>query len=548
MFVLKYKVFPNCQIFMSKTQYATLLAQKLFQANNDDEVQALVELDLDVDWLVVNSDGTTLVERAFRVLKDEAVFTKWWASVKRVVPDLTLWTALPNGRALVENVFSPSGAFAFKTRLLETSPGTPAQWEALQVSSSATTAAMRPTWEGVCKALDGSPVPSSVLSHLSDYRRNSLFLTATSLSEFRRTAPPQLTPAHAVRMFAHMNNTEGFAAKNPWYVQTFLASPWDKWSNEEKDSAMEFIRPAVLIKVLERQLKTIAYGGNTRGDVEALLSSLENFYKKNTYRDTPLYHAALSGSISSLRNTRFASSNDNVNKAAAKAVARGLMAQVQQLGTNPANALRCGIWAAAIDTYAFKTTTLSETALKCFAQVALPETVDDLQNWLRREYIKVDNCALLRPSDLVMLCTHVAVAHQRDPAKLRVFMDSLYDASIFRTKEEESASAFINWSTKGMATATAQTKNEWAEMYWRAIFNVPVANQHYWLKNIHKEQDFIAPVRCWTAEFEETLLKALGKRKSSDEIQSVLSKMSLVNATAAAGEEKDEAPRRRSKL
>lgn len=534
---------------MSKTQYATLLAQKLFQSNNDDEVQALVELDLDVEWLVLNPDGTTLLERAFRVIKDEDVFTKWWASVERRLPELSLWTALPNGKALAENVFSPSGAFPFKTRLLEKERGTPQQWEALQSSPVAEAAALRPTWEGVCKALDGSPVPASVVSHLSTYRLNSLFLTASSESEFRRTAPAHLTPTHALGMFAHFNRNPGFAAKNPWYLRAFLDSPWDKWSDDEKDSAMAFARPQALIEAMERQIKQINYGNNTRPQFDALVSGIETFYKKNTLRDTPAHHAVLSGAISALRGADFSSSvHDHVSKGVIRAFGRGLMAQVQQLGKNPANALRCGIWAAAIDTYAFKTTTLSDTALKYLGQTTLPETVDEVQKYLRKEYVKVDNCTLLRPADLVMLCTHLAVAHQSNPDKLRVFMDSMHGNALLVKKEEEAASAFINWSTKGMATATAQTKNEWAEMYWRAIFNVPVANQHYWLKKIHKEQDFIAPVRCWTAEFEETLLKALGKRKSSDEIQSVLSKMSLVNATAAAGEEKDEAPRRRSKL
>lgn len=99
-----------------------------------------------------------------------------------------------------------------------------------------------------------------------------------------------------------------------------------------------------------------------------------------------------------------------------------------------------------------------------------------------------------------------------------------------------------------MAEATTEKeKRNWANVYWQSIFNIPSANQHYWLKKIHEIQDFIAPVDCWP-EVEQQLSRAQGKRKATPEIQSVLSKMALVNATVSSTDEKSAAPRRRSKM
>ena len=532
---------------MNRTDHATLLAKKLFTSNNADEIHAFVSLDLDVNWLTKLGDQTLLIERAFRVVNDEEIFDQWWANVQRQHPNTNVWTLLPNQQKLVNAFLQPAGCHSFKAQLLKDCPGSVEEQTQLAQSPKAIESALRPTWGKVSEHLKRNGLISTVADKLDEYRATNLYLTASSVKDFDALRPKTLSPANAMDMYVRLNG-QNVTNKNLWYVHEFMDAPWDKWTPEQWAVALENHRPGVLMNALEVAENTYcSYSApkSGRSRYEQFGTQIEKFYKKapdlGTLTETVLYKDTVLLSRFDLR-----PSNDD-SRLFYQKLGRGLQSMLEKAAANPsANTFNLGVTAALIDTKCFKTTMISPRAVALLEKSILPTTVEEMCNHISNDLAKgLSSSKVIGVHNLAMLATHVGAALRDDAQK--IFLNSLQDSELYRSKMESISLGVLNWSIKGMETAQSeQEKSNWANMYWQSIFYTQTANQHYWLKKIHGIQDFIVPVDCWDKEFEETLMSVLGKRKSNDAIQSVLSKMSLVNATSELG--LPEPVKRRSKM
>ena len=535
---------------MNKKVHASLLAKKIFASNNFDEVNAFICLDLDVDWLSEYSLDTVLVERAFRVIQDQDLFEKWWASVQRQHPNLDVWSELPNNQQLSEIFLQAAGSFAFKTQLLADSPGSEKQLKDLSTRNKSIESALRPTWKNVTAFLKEQNVLSSVVEDLDKYRDQNLYLTATKEKDFNALRPTVLTASNAMDMYIRLN-TVGVNAKNLWYLHAFMEAQWDKWDDEQWKIALKNQRNGFWVQAVETAAKVYcpygSYTSNQRAKFEELTGLVEKFYKKIPALGS-LTEDLAKKDVLILSKTGFARISDEALRSCSRILGRGIQGLIEKsIASNPSpNMFSLGIASALVDTTCFKTTMLSTQSLKLLSQAELPTTVEQMCQWIENDFSKDSTSLKMKtPYNLPMLTAHLGAALTGQAQK--TFLDSLQDSTLYRNESSQMVLGLLNWSMKGMETArNANEKSNWANMYWQSIFNAPMANQHYWLKKIHGIQDFIVPVECWNTDLEETLMKVLGKRKSNDAIQSVLSKMSLVNATASLGLE--EPTKRRSKL
>lgn len=534
---------------MSTTDHATLLAKKLFNSNNADEIHAFVSLDLDVNWLAKFNDHTLLIERAFRVINDEDLFVKWWGSVQHHHPDVNVWTELPNNQKLVNAFLQPSGCYSFKSELLRQHPGSLDEQMALARESKSVESALHPTWGKVSSHLKNNGLLTTAANALDEYRNANLYLTAPSLKDFNQLRPEVLSPANAMDMYVRLNSQK-VTNKNLWYVHEFMQAPWGKWTPEQWSVALENHRPGILMNALEVAASiycSYSMSPSTRSRYEEFATQIEKFYKKAPHLGA-ISENVLTKDAVLLSSSNCSFSHDEIQRSFYQKLGRGLQSLLEKASAHPsANMFNLGITAAMIETKCFKTTMISSRAVELLkTAVDLPPTVEDLCRQISTEVGKgLSSLKIIGVHNLPMLVTHVGVSLDGDAQK--AFLNSLEDSNLYRNQIENISLGVLNWSMKGMETAkTQQEKSSWANMYWQSVFHTQTANQHYWLKKIHGIQDFITPVECWNKEFEETLLSVLGKRKSNDAIQSVLSKMSLVNATSELG--LPEPVKRRSKM
>lgn len=531
---------------VNQKEHATLLAKKIFLSNNQDEVCALISLDLDVDWLAKYSDHTTLAERAFRVINDESLFQKWWANVQRQHPNLNVWSDLSNQKKLVSIYLQPAGCYNFKSNLLQTHPGDDEDQKELANQSKSIESALNPTWEKISVYLRKNSMLLSLVEILDKYRKNNLYLTAPTEKDFKTMRPEKLSASNALDMYIHLNS-HGVSVKNLWYLFAFMDSPWEKWSNEQWKVALENHSPGLLVRAVEMAAQK--YGSYTLLDkprYEKLVSSVEKFYKKMPDLG-PLSQSIAQKDTFVLSTIECKFAQEDVKRSFYRAFGRGIQSVMDKI-KHPTNEFSLGVTEALLDTTCFKSTMLSTRSLKCLKNTPeMPSTVEELCQKIDGDMER--GSALLKIIDtnsLPMLMTHVAVCLPTD--QQTTFLQSLQENGMYRNQVPTMSLGLMGWSIKGMETAqNDQEKSNWANIFWQSVFNTQVANQHYWLKKIHGIQDFIVPIACWNPEFESLLMKALEKRKTNDVIQSVLSKMSLVNATAGLSNIQ-ETPKRRSKM
>jgi len=541
---------------MSKTEHATLLARKIFNSHSAEEVRALVNLELDIDWGSEYSSGVSLLERAFRAIKEEDVFRLWWENVQQKNPQLTLWSELPNSKNLASLFLEPEGSFAYKMQLLRADPGTPAQQAQLGEHPQAIESALRPMWNVVSQNLKKENVLPLVVKLLDQYRADNLYLASESLTEFNATRPTVLSPKNALDMFTRLN-VVGVSSKNIWYLKEFLHSPWEQWDANQWEMALKGPRVGLLLEgIYAASNENLGYNKTLqlRNSVEEICTLVERFYKKVPVGDVVSEDWIKKESVA-LGKFKWPRIDDGCLKIIYKSVGRGLLTALKKVSVNSDNAFAIGVGFAVVDTTCFKSSHLSPSALQTLAQGKLPATVEEMVQQIANELTlpmqhydqRKTLHNLLNPQTVNMLVAHIAV--NLEDQHQAVFLQSLPPPQENDTDHQESLAA-INWSIRGLKTATTPLqKSNWAGVFWRHIFALPIANQHYWLKKVHEIQDVIVPVSFWNAELEATVLKALEKRKSNDLIHSVLSKFVLANATASVTTEDQPAPvQRRSKL
>lgn len=531
---------------MSQQQHATLLAKKIFNSNNADEVHAFISLDLEVDWMVSYPDETLLVERAFRVINTPELFAKWWNNVQRQQP-LTVWSQLPNNKNLASVFLQPAGCYDFKSNLLKADPGTAAEHQELANQSKSVESALNPTWDKVSSYLKTNKLLTDLVISFDEYRQKNLYLTASTEKDFHSLRPMELSSANAMDMYVRLNS-HGLSVKNLWYLSAFLDAPWDKWSTEQWKVAVENHNAGILVRALEtaaQKYGSYSSSSTDKSRFEKMMSQIEKFYKKMPNLSLLSLNVAQKDAFV-LSTVRCKSVDEDLMRSFYRSLGRGLQSVLDQpVSLDPFSS---GVVEALIDTTCFRSTMLSKRSLNSLKKdPSPPTTVEEMCQKITAEAAKeLSSLKIIDTQTLPMLMTHVAAS--LPPDKQKVFLESLQDSSLYRNQSSEMSLSLLGWSVKGMETAKSdQEKSNWANIYWQSIFSVQVANQHYWLKKIHGLQDFIVPVACWNQDFENTLMKALSKRKSNDAIQSVLSKMSLVNATVGLTSA-EEPVKRRSKL
>lgn len=106
--------------------------------------------------------------------------------------------------------------------------------------------------------------------------------------------------------------------------------------------------------------------------------------------------------------------------------------------------------------------------------------------------------------------------------------------NIVEKYKENNSLNYIHMSYDMFQKCSPEQKNIWADIFWEHIFNISSANQIYWLTKVYdKSPDLQCQILSWDKSFEEKMIKNTEKRCKNEKIKSVLSKMTLVNSINA---------------
>lgn len=201
---------------------ATHLALKIFATNDPDDIKALLNLDLQIDWCAQDKNGTPLFIRAFRVIKDETVFNTWMPLLKRELPSFSIWTETVNGHRLINEVFTKQGAHSFKLNQLDWS-GTGQQWDTV-LNNCVCRYSLLPGFINVLANIK-EYIPKDVYKKIEKYHLENSFLSAGSEKEFNQLKPTVLSShqiAQLIVMGSQKNPQKQFSFsgdKDLWLIQ-----------------------------------------------------------------------------------------------------------------------------------------------------------------------------------------------------------------------------------------------------------------------------------------------------------------------------------------
>ena len=204
---------------------ATHLALKIFATNDPDDIKALLDLDLQIDWCAQDKNGTPLFIRAFRVIKDETVFNTWMPLLKREMPSFSIWTETVNGHRLINEVFTKQGAHSFKLNQLDWS-GTGQQWDTV-LNNCVCRYSLLPGFVNVLANIK-EYIPKGVYKKIEKYHLENSFLSAGSEKEFNQLKPTVLSShqiAQLIVVGSQKSTQKHFSFsgdKDLWLIQAIL--------------------------------------------------------------------------------------------------------------------------------------------------------------------------------------------------------------------------------------------------------------------------------------------------------------------------------------
>ena len=555
-----------------QSHYATLLAKKCFLSPQDQEIEALLGLDLPIDWSAPLSPVLTLADAAFQNISDDLLFKKWWASYTKQSPR-DPWEADPSsikfaGLPLVGGAILLK-RFHILQSWLSADPGTSEQWGVLAQHPAMQNLAISASWPNLQDQLARSGVSAQLVNDLSEYRAQNLWLSATKISDFNKQAPSSWSAEQAI----HWWNNSSKLFKNPkernantaWRLTELVRhhEAWSQWTPSQWEQFWAIQPPGLLTYDV-----TSSFMISSHRNVSKMLDA-------TPWSNSPAFKDVMFNEVSEIiergmPRPSYTHSSSTAQNTLMKGWATDTLKRIEIMRAHSPTSLEnweYGLWTCVLGTTCFKTTMFCEDGLNIWASAPddMPHNLSQLCSLMRHDpsgapIARAQELAWLAPTRLAAMTAHVLKAHETNIDLMKGFANSLdfsSDASLLNSaigghtkiKDDDFASALVAWSVRGAKEASNDDAQQvWAQVFWRTIFLMETANQHHWLKKASALPELHVALPFWNEEFEKTIDTAMGRRKRTKEIHSLLSNMSLLNKTAQVVDLDSRSKPKRSKM
>lgn len=521
-------------------KHATLLARKCFLTPVDAEIEALLSLKLDIDWASEGFRGQTLCETAFVSIGDAMLFNKFWKQME-IEHKVSPWSEAFS----FSSQKMPFVALALKARRFDVfndwvqhHPGTSEQWKNFALLTDIRSLALSDHWPGIAKRAN---FPSDVKTELETYRQENLWISSRTLAEFKKQAPVNIN-AHQSKVWLEQSfsSLHQLSAKEMWRIEVVLdhsnfkdwvENDWEVfWSAQPQGSTL-FAPLKTTSKSFDQNtwmkfIKSFVPSKPSWTMEKVLMKEVSAFVEQaNVYLKSHSSTYALNAS------------------GVVKQIDRHCRQWMNQLLPPPADrassvSFQYGLWYAGLQ-YIQAPTKASPEAVALFQNVDLPSSFSDLLSMVKHAVdtdIKSSRPVWMTGGFLAMLVTTMVKGHaQNQNANLAAFVDAMSSISLKSLPAYESTNYALGLVASSLRMfqdkqASPEVIKAAQHMFWRNVFSIPSANQHYWLKKAALQPELSVVLDFWDASFAQKLDSTIDARKRTPDIATMLLKLSLQNA------------------
>lgn len=437
---------------MNKQQYATLLGQKIFNDGNQDEINAFLNLDLDVDWLAVDKKGNPLILTAFKTIKDEELFVQWWDRV-RAIPAFSVWNVLPNGETIIDLLATSSGALSFKTDVLKTYPGTPEQWDEYIQSPQTFLNVLSPSWESVLEQLKNSQsFPKSVLDQMIDLHEENKVLLVKNETELKALLASDYTPKQSLYLFCRA--ASGLATKDQkWQLKSLMGlKSFQAWSPEHWKTAAQSVKGGFFESYCYTNAKSLQ--PYKAMEISKTYLDLVELGKKLPMESNINVKEIALNMITNIA----AKDSQDYYKKAHRPLSGLLNNWYERAKTTQPMDFQWGVFRTLLDLQFHRSTQFSEEGLSILKASELPKSYAQLRQELDRINLKINTASMSSMNS--GLLAHVVAGHTDEsrPVFVSSFID--YCNQLPAETKEQRATDIIAWAHRGVLKASSEKEKK----------------------------------------------------------------------------------------
>ena len=522
----------------TRRDYANRLARACLQGSSHEDMEALVGLDLDVDWTMPVSDMATLTDLACHHLKDD-LFAVWWDSRRAHDPSLTMWSPAPtlsptrSGQPYVTGFLLDKRWSVLAGERTRT-PGTPEQWAVVAQCPATLNAAgtiKYPVWRQHAQ----HHVPPDVLKQWDAHHAANAWLLARTDDEWANMAPKTPTPEDMLKwgVFRLASPSKSGAANQHevWRFEKMgqHMSAVQRWSADQWAAFWNSQRPGLV------PLYVMAGVQSRLPSVRTPIESKQLALLKNTQWSA----AAAPALWANINESLVGSTLSGPIKAWKSWIDRGITA----LKSDPAIPVEHRIVWGVIQAMTSARPDWSATAVSQLAQNPDVLPVGSWESWTEHVDVLMErnipathkNQGVLGPKVRASVLAHMLKAAETNPDRLSAIARMII--SVAQKSSEKSPvmqrdlmSKLVGLCAHGAATAPAAAAPVWASVFWHVLLAVP-SMQPTWLAKASAQSALHSPPDPWDTRAEALFAKAAqAKRVSSGTVRALAEAMILHQA------------------
>lgn len=514
--MLKYKssiIFVNA---MNYSKPATLLARKCLLSPSEPELEAIISLDLPINWFEEGCKSMTLIETCFKVIHDKTLFDKFWKAFSKET-GFDVWSFLPESKkSFVSIALLTERPDVFKVFLIS-NPGTKDDWSNFGADPNVLSWVLSPTFSSDFLKFT---LPDDIVQAFLTYRNENLWINSKNerkLKNFNVAWDGEKEKRWLINSFKGDLAAKHNQKTDFWRLATILRGDrhFEKWS--EKDwSDVWLAQPTGLLLSTWNEERVFSH------DKLAFDRFVRHYKPKD---DLGVAVKILERELGSIVATV---DKYPKNPGVCASVVKALTPWVSTTLSDP-NLTSQAIYFQLFLDYMASPTKFDTSTMSALATVSPPSSLLELHQKVRNSFVMgpYNNMA----SGFLSYCVMASIkAHKNNlPSGF------LGDFVEFQKKNNEDrvSTPLVGYAER-MATKSQDPAEQKfaAEIFWRAIFDIPPANQHYWLKKASVTPCLSGALPFWNDDFSERLNRAAEKRKRTKEISTLLSRLAMNNAIA----------------
>lgn len=517
---------------------ANLLAKKCLINPQSEEVEALLTLveqgSLDIDWLKPVERGQSLLELGLKNVKEVPLVEKMLTlATKHHSLSLTSSVGGTHSQALATVLFSSSHLWRLGNSLLKQNPLSEQDWDDLLKTAPFQMHVLSdyyPRWKDQV-----TPLSDKQLAKFEKYREDNLWMSQNDYTSFAQHVPKNITPEQLLN-WTLLSLPQIKSQKDYWRLKVVAHNKdklWEKWSQEDWMTVWESQPKAGFLLALARSGGTVSP------------SFLKAYTPNASTRATYIFSKELNAVVQNLSDMKGQYSGGNAyaqTESMMKMGSRFLSEWADKVFPPNSPSFAKGLYLGLLQNT--KTSTkFDQDAINEWKNVSfthIDDFVEKIKQSLPDGHSKVQSF-WLHP-DLLAYFIHQYTQSQTGKDNLKPFVSSInFDTLSSRTvpKEQQEAVALkLVQVGSRIAQDTSSPKDvekAGSEMFWRSVFLIPAANQHYWMKKASGMPSLSQKLDFWNDDFHKKLEDATNSKKRTKEIVSLLTKLSLNNLINTEG-------------